>query len=362
MNKISICTVCMNRLHHLSQTLPVNIAENSSLNLEFVVLNYNSKDDMDNWIKNNMSSHLESGLLRYYKTEEPEYFSIAHSKNMATKLATGDIICNIDADNFAGPDYVKWVGESFEATGPNTVITTIRKDAIPYRDQGGKLCFSKALFQAVHGYDESLIGYGMDDVDFSNRLENAGGQRVFIEQEKYLRYIAHSFEERLSNHKYPNNLAGMYVCVTDTRKDKARILYLFKDNTAAEMRYNFNESLQGNLVITYVGWTVGKDGRREACFQREDRKLHLTFSDQSAITYLEEESGDLRTADTGDLYWKEIKKDDGLYFEAVMGYNECLNRRTFVHNDTSMAPVNANGWGKGTVYLNFDVANPFKVN
>ena len=52
MKKISFCTVCMNRLQYLMQTLPVNIAGNIDYpNLEFVVLNYNSKDDMENWIR-----------------------------------------------------------------------------------------------------------------------------------------------------------------------------------------------------------------------------------------------------------------------------------------------------------------------
>jgi hypothetical protein len=353
----------MNRLHHLQQTLPVNIAENSAHpNLEFVVLNYNSKDGMDDWIKTHMSHYIESGLVKYYKTEEPEYFSLAHSKNMVTKLATGDIICNVDADNYAGLDYVLWVEECFAATGPNTIITTIRKDSIPYRDQGGKLCFSRDLFLAVNGYDESLIGYGMDDVDLSNRMENAGGRRVFIEQDKYLRCIEHGFDERLSNYKYPNNLESLYLCVPETTDNKAKILYLFKDNTVAEMSYDFDASLRNNLVITYVGWTVGKDGCREANFRRVNEHLLLTFLDQPAVAYREETTGDLRVADTGYIYWKKITKGDRMYFEAVMGYNECLNRRTFVKNDISKAPVNTNGWGKGTVYLNFDRANSYLVN
>jgi len=134
MKKISICTVCMNRLYYLSQTLPVNIKENQGYpNLEFVVLNYNSRDDMDDWMRTHMGQHIESGLVKYYRTDEPEFFNLAHSKNMATKLATGDIICNIDADNYAGPGYVNWVQERFSTKGPGIEITTIRRDAIPYK-------------------------------------------------------------------------------------------------------------------------------------------------------------------------------------------------------------------------------------
>ena len=211
MNKLSICTVCLFWLLFLSLSLPRNIEENISYpNLEFVVLNYNSRDDMDSWIKSNMKEHIASGLLKYYRTDEPEFFSLAHSKNMVTRLATGDIICNVDADNYAGPGYAKWVETIFESHGPGTLITTIRKDAIPYRDQGGKLCFTKDLFMSVNGYDESLVGYGMDDVDLCNRMENAGARRVFIEDDLYLQFIAHSIEERLMQYQYPNNLQDIY--------------------------------------------------------------------------------------------------------------------------------------------------------
>src|SRR5258708_30050005 len=45
MNKISICTVCMNRTAQLAQTLPVNIIDNiNHPNIEFIILDYNSKD------------------------------------------------------------------------------------------------------------------------------------------------------------------------------------------------------------------------------------------------------------------------------------------------------------------------------
>jgi len=362
MKKISICTVCMNRLSYLSQTLPVNIAENMDFpNLEFVVLNYNSKDDMDDWIKINMGRHIESGLLKYYKTNEPEYFSLAHSKNMATKLATGDIICNLDADNYGGLDYIKWVAGCFAAHGPDIIITTIRKDAIPYRDQGGKLCFSKKLFNAVNGYDESLIGYGMDDVDLANRIENAGCKRLFIEEEKFLQYIGHSDQERVVNYQYPNNLKSIYVCISESFDDRQKVLYLFKDNSAAEMDYIFNESIKSNLVTTFVGWTVEPDGHRKAFFNQTGNKLVLSFPDHPAVPY-HAEDGILTPLGAGTgLIWKEITKKENMYDMFLMGYNECLNRLRYAENDRQDTIINEKGWGQGTVYLNFNTADPLPV-
>jgi hypothetical protein len=345
----------MNRLSYLAQTLPVNIAENSDYSeVEFVVLNYNSKDEMDEWISSNMAAHIQSGLLKYYKTNEPEYFSLAHSKNMVTKLASGDIICNIDADNFAGPGYVHWVAEVFERNGPDTVITTIRKDAIPYRDQGGKLCFSKALFSAVNGYDESLIGYGMDDVDLANRLENAGGKRFFIEEEKFLQFIGHSDLERIVHYKYPGNLENIFACVSDAFEDRQRVLYLFNDNSAAELLYKFNEDKKDNLVTTFIGWTVDQEGHRKASFHRTANQLELTFLDSRVDTYREKDGFlDALGVAIGST-WKEITSKDNMYLMLLMGYNECLNRLTSQENERSHMAVNKKGWGRGTVYLNFN--------
>jgi hypothetical protein len=363
MKKISVCTVCGNRLPYLSQTLPVNIAENSdSPNLEFVVLNYNSKDGMDEWMKANMKIHMESGLLRYYKTNEPEYFILSHSKNMVTKLATGDIICNIDADNFAGPGYFRWVEECFNRHGPDTLITTIRRDAIPYRDQGGKLCFTKALFNAVNGYDESLFGYGMDDVELANRLENAGARRVFIKDEKFLRFIGHSDLERVLNQKYPNNLKSIYACTSEQLKTMQKVLYLFYDHSASEIYYKYNEAEKNNLVTTFIGWTVDQDGHRKASFHESLDTLELTFTDQEVVSYRMEDGilNPLSAAGDG-LVWREITTNDKLYFMYLMGYSECLNRLTLVENEQSRMAVNRNGWGRGTVYLNFNTRDALAV-
>ena len=99
--KITFCTVCMGRLHHVEKTLIKNIKDNSEYpHLHFILLDYNSKDNLESWIKDQMGSYLQSGLLSYYKTTDPVFFHRSHARNMAFRLAEDGIICNIDADNF----------------------------------------------------------------------------------------------------------------------------------------------------------------------------------------------------------------------------------------------------------------------
>ena len=58
-NKISFCTVCMNRLHHLKMTLQKNISDNRDYsNLEFIILDYNSSDGLGEYIRDNFNEEI----------------------------------------------------------------------------------------------------------------------------------------------------------------------------------------------------------------------------------------------------------------------------------------------------------------
>jgi len=364
MKRISICTVCMNRLSHLRETLPMNISHNKQYpHLEFIVLDYNSGDGMEKWAKANLMPYIESGLLKYYKTTEPVYFNLSHSKNMALKLGTGEILCMVDADNFAGEDYVKWVDSVYSDTDKQAIITTLRKDRIPYRDQGGKLCFHKRLFTSVSGFDESLIGYGIDDVDLVNRMAKAGGERVFLENKEFLKCIRHSSFERLRNFHLINNLEAAYLQVTDHMEVESRVLYLLSDKTFVEMRYDFDKAKEPDNVMTFSGWTTSRNGKREGSFSRRPGYMDLAYSNGFAIGYKVDAAGSIGAfVDGKPEHWKSVSRDEELFYDLVMAYGECINRLRYLENDKDTASVNPDGWGKGVVYLNFDTATPIRTD
>jgi len=170
---ISFCTTCMGRLYNLKDTLPRNIEENKAYpNVEFVILDYNSKDDLWQWMSKHMMDHILSGRVSYYRTTEPKYFSMAHSRNIAFKVAKGDIVNNLDADNFTTcPEYYK-VKEclasyitSLANETPNKVIFAKGK-----KKMHGRIGFYKEEFiNLLGGYDENLLGYGHDDHDLVQR-------------------------------------------------------------------------------------------------------------------------------------------------------------------------------------------------
>ena len=58
----------MNRLSDLKNTLPRNIEDNKEYdNAEFIVLDYNSTENVEGWIKRKMMHHIKSGKLKAIK-------------------------------------------------------------------------------------------------------------------------------------------------------------------------------------------------------------------------------------------------------------------------------------------------------
>lgn len=213
-HRVSYCTTCKGRLHHLKQTLPVNLAaEAGNPNVEFVILDYGSEDGLGEWIHANYQPEIESGRIRYARSEQP-HFRMAHAKNMAHRVATGDILCNLDADNVIAPDFSKYLVEQF-SRNPHSVVSvhplTVsekRKKAEPLVVDGkrmrigdgfgGRLAISSQDFYRIGGYDERHVGWGMDDVNFALRARDAGLEPVRIPRGLYGNVIKHDNVDRLT--------------------------------------------------------------------------------------------------------------------------------------------------------------------
>lgn len=168
--KISICTTCMNRAEDLKKTLLQNIADNRDYpNLEFVVLNYNSRDDLHRFmLSNDVKYLLKMGLVKYYQTKTPEFYSMSHSRNIAFSNATGQIVTNVDADNYAGKGFADFLNRLADLA-PERAFFSKGK-----RMMHGRIGMYKDEFMSLGGYNEDLLGYGFDDHDLMIRAMNSG--------------------------------------------------------------------------------------------------------------------------------------------------------------------------------------------
>jgi len=190
---VSYCITCMGRLHHLRLTLKINIrwAVEYAGPVEFVLLNYNDQSGLDTWVRNNLSAEIKSGLVNYFHTTSPPSYEPSHAKNVSHLLAKGNILCNLDADNFIGRGFTEFLAENVSA----------EQFVCADYDQGGtfgRIALTKENFKKLSGYDEALRGYGYDDSDMVNRAKLSGLRKCCYPQ-KYAIALGHSRQERGAN-------------------------------------------------------------------------------------------------------------------------------------------------------------------
>ena len=162
---VSICTTVMNRLGDIKRTLPANMKHNEAYpGVEFVILDYNSTDGLGAYIRSHFDRHIKRGLLSYYRTEEPKYFDMSHSRNIAFKVARGEIVNNVDADSYTRKGFAAMINKLANHCPKKAMFAKSRQLL------RGRLGFYKKDFvELLGGYDESLRFYGHDDQDLMTR-------------------------------------------------------------------------------------------------------------------------------------------------------------------------------------------------
>ncbi|WP_147676340.1 glycosyltransferase [Algibacter pacificus] len=349
--KISFCTVCMNRLHHLKETLPKNIKDNLDYeNIEFVVLNYNSTDGMDAWIKTEMKEFLDIGVLKYYHTEEPKNFHMTHSKNVAAKLGTGDILCNVDADNFTGSGFADYINTVFK--NDQDIFLAVNKN-MTQKDCFGRICIIKEDFLILRGYDEQMNGYGFDDYDLWNRLELLGRKFKYIEDNSYLKALTHTDSERIENEYNPKGIKRIYVRFINHAISE--LLYLFEKRNFFIGKIVINRLINSestdnifveNRVFEYSNslfndtWEIGK-------WDNTKNGIELFINDNSKVELINKEHGKLGALNTSELkeFYPIFEKT--IFNDMVMFFSQISNRIIMKRNlKAKKVSVNKNSFGK----------------
>ncbi len=168
----------MGRLKHLQQTLPQNMKDNADYpNAQFVVLNYGGEKETEQWVKDTFKSDIATGRLKYISYPAAATFKMAHAKNMATRHSDGDIVCNMDADQFSGPGFARLIADSFRQAEQRRRHIYMRHSPIEVARDGnehasslGKIAMLHTDFDYFRGYNENLKGWGGDDTDMNARM------------------------------------------------------------------------------------------------------------------------------------------------------------------------------------------------
>lgn len=197
--KLSFCISIMNRLYQLKQTLRKNLDDNVKFknDIDFILVDFNSNDDIINYIKTNFKNELEDGYLKFYHTKDLQYWKSPVAKNTTHQLSDAKFICNLDCDNYVGKDGAKILLDCIKNNDENILIHQ-SSNIFGYGNMG-RITLSKNNFLNLGGYDESLLPMSHQDGDLVNRAKIYGLKYININDSEYNKTIKNSKEESIKN-------------------------------------------------------------------------------------------------------------------------------------------------------------------
>ena len=119
-----------------------------------------------------------SSRIKVVRVDDQKYYNLSKSFNLAADVSTGNILLKLDCDVVLNP-YFNIIKEN--PLEYNTFYTGHWK-MFPkyYHPLNGFLYIRRNDFFKVNGYNEYLEGYGYDDEDIYNRLQDAGVNRNIL--------------------------------------------------------------------------------------------------------------------------------------------------------------------------------------
>ncbi|SFW13406.1 glycosyltransferase family 2 protein [Chitinophaga sancti] len=328
----------MNRLFTLKETLPGNIAACKQYpNAEVVLLDYNSDDGLSQWVYDHFREYIAQELLVFYQLIDPQprFFSHAHSRNMAFCLATGDILCNVNADYHIAAEDLCYMNDKMQPSDPLALIAHLDNSE---RDNLGRLCLRKEDFELIGGFDERFKSYGYEDIDLNMRLKMADVRIEYMPAQFDNAYVDHEDRSRLENSYDYHHLKRAFL--RKMAPGRTRVLFLYDDQhieagTLIKSGHNFPD-------IEEEGWLRGQ-------WLQAGKEIWLEGLGTSTLRYREGSS--------------QLIREDEIYEEVtdISSFQEILFKKSIIQNYQLMKNrrrsenfrANADGFGKGVVIKNF---------
>ncbi|WP_144017318.1 glycosyltransferase family A protein [Ekhidna lutea] len=175
----------------MKKTLAKNLEDNRSLKdkIEFVLVDFSLDENVCSWIWNDFSEEIREGYLKFYQTNQLRKWSAPIAKNTSHKLANGEILTNLDCDNYVGANGAEFVIDQFKKA--NEAIILWQYSGIKYDGSFGRISIPSKVFKELGGYDESLLEMGWQDNDLMRRSKAMGLKLVKISDRKFNQAIAH---------------------------------------------------------------------------------------------------------------------------------------------------------------------------
>jgi hypothetical protein len=130
-----------------------------------------------------MTEHLDVGRLVYYRASEEQRLHHPRAKNVSMRLATGELLCNVDVGNLIGHHFAFHVAQrlrehDFLAAGLNQ---NEKSDGNGDRRAAAPIAMRRPVFYASGGFDEGMLDDGGEDRDLCERLRTLGYRGISID-------------------------------------------------------------------------------------------------------------------------------------------------------------------------------------
>lgn len=230
---ITFCIPCMNRVDDLRKIMPYLIDNaNSSPRVEILILDYNSTDNLAQYIKRVQSDGdlAYPNKLTYIKYSGRNYYHMAHARNMACVLAGGEYIISYNADFIAKEGFIKRIREIIEEENPVFI-----KDGTRGLEFCGVIVCKKEEFMDAGGFDERFEFYGPEDKELVARLTRRGGKSANL----------------------PNELLQV-IPTPDTEREKNYRVKLKKREMSHLMREFYLENEKNKVLVANEGKPFGQ--------------------------------------------------------------------------------------------------------
>ena len=198
--KLSFCIHIKNRIDQLKQTLQKNLDDNrkNQDSIEFVLTDMGSSDFASEWIISNFEEDLLSGYLKLNKVFDFPFWHASICKNTAHYHGEGDILVNLDCDNFTGENGGEVLIDIFEDEKIVAVHQFCESDWLD--GSYGRISIRKEIFHELGGYDESFLNMGFQDTDLVKRIKVNYPDGVFINTDsRYNQAIANDKNKSIEN-------------------------------------------------------------------------------------------------------------------------------------------------------------------
>ncbi len=83
------------------------------------MVDYGSSDGLSQWVWRHFESDIQQGRLRFFEVKNEVRWNVSKAKNLAHRLARGDYLFNLDADNFVTDKDIESILQAQEHAAPS---------------------------------------------------------------------------------------------------------------------------------------------------------------------------------------------------------------------------------------------------